>query len=172
MRFVIWTVVVVVAIVGIVMVVGWLLPVKHEASRTAQFKQPPEKVYGAVSDVAGYANWLDGVSRIELLDAANGRIRFREHTNTGPIVMEVAEASPPGRFVTAIADPDQPFGGTWTFEIAPEEGGSRVTITERGEIYNPIFRFMAKFVFGYTSTMESYLRSLDRKFATPQSVRN
>lgn len=163
MKWIIWIVVVLVAAVGVVAIVGWLLPVEHEASRSAHFNQPPEKVYASVSDVAGYASWFEGVSRIEMLDSANGRTRFREHTNSGPIVMEVAEAHAPSRFVTAIADPDQPFGGTWTFEIAPEQNGSRLTITERGEVYNPIFRFMAKFVFGYTSTMESYLASLARK---------
>ena len=163
MKWIIWTVVVLVAVVGVVTIVGWLLPVKHEASRSAHFDQPPDAIYAAVSDVAGYANWFDGVSRIEMLESTNGRTRFREYMNTGPIVMEVAEAQPPGRFVTAIADPDQPFGGTWTFEIAPEPGGSRLTITERGEIYNPIFRFMAKFVFGYTSTMDGYLKSLAKK---------
>jgi uncharacterized protein YndB with AHSA1/START domain len=163
MKWLIWTVVVLVAVVGVVTIVGWLLPVKHEASRSGHFNQPPDQIYAAVSDVAGYANWFEGVSRIEILESTSGRTRFREHTNTGPIVMEVAEALPPSRFVTAIADPDQPFGGTWTFEIAPEQGGSRLTITERGEIYNPIFRFMAKFVFGYTSTMEGYLASLGKK---------
>ena len=164
MKWVIWTAVALAAVIAVVVIVGWLLPVKHEASRSVHFNQPPEKVFAAVSDVAGYAAWFEGVSRIEMLESSSGRIRFREHMNSGPIVMEVAEASPPSRFVTAIADPDQPFGGTWTFEIAPEPGGSRLTITERGEIYNPVFRFMARFVFGYTSTMESYLRSLTRKF--------
>ena len=163
MKWILWTVVILTGIVGAVVLVGWLLPVKHEASRSAHFNQPPEKVYAAVADVAGYASWFEGVSRIEMLDSSNGRIRFREHMNDGPIVMEVAEASPPRRFVTAIADPDQPFGGTWTFEITPESGGSRLTITERGEIYNPIFRFMSRFVFGYAGTMESYLRSLEKK---------
>jgi hypothetical protein len=39
-----------------------------------------------------------------------------------------------------------------------------VTITESGEIYNPVFRFMARFVFGYDSTMAGYLGALSRKF--------
>ena len=67
--------------------------------------------------------------------------------------MEVEHARPPSPFVTRIADPDQPFGGT-DFDIAPDAGGTRLTITERGEVYNPIFRFMARVVFGYTGTME------------------
>jgi hypothetical protein len=101
-----------------------------------------------------------------MLPAAPGVVRFREHMTTGPVVMEVAEALPPQRFVTRIADPDQPFGGTWTFEIAPDVAGSRLTITERGEVYNPIFRFLSRFVFGYTGTMESFLKAARTKLAS------
>ncbi len=41
---------------------------------------------------------------------------------------------------------------------------AELTITERGEIYNPIFRVFARFVFGYTATMETYLKQLGTKF--------
>ena len=167
MKWVLWTVVSLVVVAVAVIVVGWLLPRAHEASRSAHFDAPPDRVYDAVADVAGYAGWLEGVSRIELLEPRSGTIRFREHTSSGPIVMEVDEARPPSRFVTRIADPDQPFGGTWTFAIAPDAGGARLTITERGEVYNPIFRFMARFVFGYTATMDGYLRSLQKKLSSP-----
>jgi hypothetical protein len=69
--------------------------------------------------------------------------------------------------VTRIADPDQPFGGTWTFELTRAGAGTRVTITERGEVYNPIFRFLSRFVFGHTATLESCLLALERKWARP-----
>ena len=53
--------------------------------------------------------------------------------------------APPRRLVTRIeATPGTPFGGTWTFEITPDGTGSRVTVTERGWIANPIFRFRAR----------------------------
>lgn len=165
MRWIIWTAVVLVSIAGLVVAVGWLLPVKHEASRSARLNQPPERVYATVSDVGGYASWLEGVSRIEILDRGNGRIRFRQHTSDGAIVMEVVDSRPPDRFITAIADPDQPFGGTWTFDITAENGGSQLTITERGEVYNPIFRFMSRFVFGHTATMDNYLGSLEKRLS-------
>jgi len=164
MRWIVWTIVGLVGLVGIVALIGWLLPVGHVASRSATFKQPPETVYAAVADLAGYPKWFKGVSRIEMLESTNGRVRFREHMSTGPVIMEVEEASPPGRYVTRIADPDQPFGGTWTFEITPAAGGARLTITERGEVYNPIFRFMSRFIFGQTGTMESFLKGLGGKF--------
>jgi uncharacterized protein YndB with AHSA1/START domain len=166
MRWILWTVLVLLGVAGGVAIIGWLLPVGHEASRTAQFDQPPQRVYDVIADVGGYASWLEGVARIEMLESADGKVRFREHTTSGPVTMEVEEARPPSRFVTRIADPDQPFGGTWTFEITEDGASTRVTITERGEVYNPIFRFMARFVFGHTSTMEGYLRSLGKKLSS------
>lgn len=157
-----------VVVIGLVVtIVGWLLPVGHTASRSAEYRRPPEAVFTAIADVAAYPEWWRDVSRVEMLEAVNGRTRFREHTTSGPIVFEIDELSPPRRMVTRIADPEQPFGGTWTFELVPASGGTRLTITERGEVYNPIFRFMSRFVFSQTATMESYLTGLAQVLGRP-----
>ena len=47
--------------------------------------------------------------------------------------------------------------------MAPTPSGSRLTITERGEIYNVIFRALAKYVIGYTGTMNSFLEAAKEK---------
>lgn len=147
----------------VVAIVGWLLPVKHEASRAVELARTPNEVYALASDYRNYAAWWPDISRIEVLVEEPGRATFREHLADGPIVMSVMEQSAPSRFVTKIDDASQPFGGTWTFEVVPaSEGRTRLTITERGEIYNPIFRALARFVFGYTATMESFLAAAQR----------
>ena len=40
-----------------------------------------------------------------------------------------------------------------------------VTIVERGEVSNPVFRFVSRFVMGHARTIEDYLNDLARKFA-------
>ena len=57
------------------------------------------------------------------------------------IPLQVTEAIPPRRLVTRIADPNLPWGGTWTTEITPAPGGSVMRITEDGYVNNPLFRF-------------------------------
>ena len=47
--------------------------------------------------------------------------------------------------------------------IEPAPGGSRLTITERGEIYNVVFRTLSRFVFGYTATMDDCLKAAARR---------
>lgn len=138
--------------------IGTALPVAHVASGTRMFDRPPEDVYQLVSAVEDYPRWWHDVNRIEVLSRdEHGRVTFRQHAADGPVIMKVVEQQPPTRFVTGIADPDQPFGGTWTFDISRQGGRTQLAITERGEVYNPMFRFLSRFVFGHTGTIERFL---------------
>ena len=123
MRIAIWIVVSLIAIVGTVALIGYFLPVKHEASRSAEFNKPPEAVWALIADPNTYSGWWQGAD----------------------VKTAVVESVPPSKLVTKIVDETQ-FGGTWTFEIVQTPSGSRLTITERGEIYNVVFRALSKFV--------------------------
>jgi uncharacterized protein YndB with AHSA1/START domain len=160
MRFLKRIVLFVVTPVAAVYIVGALLPVAHEASGRRDLPASPEQVFGVIADVAAYPRWWTDVTRVEMLASHDGRIRFVQHAGSDAIVMEVVEAAPNSRFVTRIADPGQPFGGTWTFELTPSAAGTLVTITERGEVYDPLFRFLSRFVFGHAGTLESCLDAL------------
>ena len=76
--------------------------------------------------------------------------------------LETIESVAEKRLVRKIADPKMPFGGTWTYEIQADGGGCSLTITEHGEVYNPIFRFITKFT-DMGATINDYLVSLGRK---------
>ncbi len=120
-------------------------------------------------DVAGYPSWRRDVHRVDLLPNAAGGRAWREYqsdrSNDRGIAFEMGEASPPRHLVTRITDRSLPFGGEWEYDIVPNGTGSRVTIAEHGEINNPVFRFVSRFVLGYTSTIDAYLGSLGRKWS-------
>ncbi len=59
-----------------------------------------------------------------------------------------------------ILDEELPFGGSWTFEMKENGDEVALTITENGEVYNPVFRFMSRFIFGHYATMDRYLNDL------------
>ncbi len=96
-------------------------------------------------------------------------MRWVEHGADGTIPYEVVERRPGERLVTQIADDDLPFGGTWSFELADAPGGTRVRITEDGEVYNRFFRFMSRYVLGHTAGVERYLADLSARFGAAQS---
>jgi hypothetical protein len=59
-----------------------------------------------------------------------------------------------------IADPDLPFGGTWTYTLTPAGTGTRLQITEEGAVHNVLFRFVSRFVIGHTASIDRYLADL------------
>ena len=73
----------------------------------------------------------------------------------------IIEEDPPARMVARVLDEDLPWGGTWTWEVSPAANGARLTITERGYVNNPIFRFIGTHFIGFNKTIDSYLRALD-----------
>ena len=154
-------------LVGLVAVIGLTLPKGHHASKTAIFTAPPETVFATIADVARYADWRSDVKRIELLPDDAGRRMFREHGSQGPITFRIESATPPSRLLFRIADPSLPFGGTWTHELKPTTGGgTELTTTEDGEVYNPIFRFMSTFFFSATATIEKYQTALGQRLGS------
>ena len=47
-------------------------------------------------------------------------------------------------------------------ELAADGGGTRLTITEDGEVYNPLFRFVSRFIMGHTSSIDRYLADVQK----------
>lgn len=150
---------------GLAAIVGLTLPRAHAVTREARLLAAPEVVWRAITDVDRYAEWRDDVSRVERLADPAGKPMWVEHGSSGRLALTVDRVEPPRLLVVRIADPTLPFGGTWTYDISPVGEGSLLTITERGEIYNPLFRFVARFVLGYERTLASYLASLEKHFA-------
>jgi uncharacterized protein YndB with AHSA1/START domain len=150
-------------VVVVTLVMGWSLPVKHTASRSATFAAPPDAVWKALTDVDAFPQWRGDVTTVQRLPERDGKTTWVEQGSNGRITF-VVERSEPGRLlVTRIADPTLPFGGAWTYELTPTSGGTTLSITENGEIYNPIFRVMSRFVFGYDATMAAYLEALRKR---------
>lgn len=169
MKWVLLAVAALIVIVGLVAAVGAMLPVKHKATRKARFRASPEALYAVI---AGPPEWRTGVKGFGLLPEKDGRKQWWEEDSHGQkITFELMEEAPPRRLAVRIASPNLPFGGAWSFEIVPVAGGgSDLRITEDGEVYNVIFRFMAKYVFGYTATIEGYLRDLAVKFGDTATI--
>lgn len=145
---------------------GALLPVGHTASVERTLAAPPAVVWALVTDPSGFPAWRADVERVRVLaPGPSGPSGWVEYAGRDSLALQVVEIAPPGRLVTRIADPSLPFGGTWTYELVADGPGTRLRITEDGEVYNPVFRFVARFVLGHTATLESYLQALEDRLA-------
>lgn len=164
-----WVLIIVGILVGLVILmalIGALLPRTHVAASAVTLRQPPESVWKVVRDLGAMPSWWGEVKTSTRLADQGGREAWSQtlrNNFTMPVVIEAEE--PPRRLTTLIdSPPGAAFGGRWIYEITPVAEGSRVRVTERGWIANPVFRFLSRFVFGYYGTQQSYLRALGKVF--------
>jgi len=170
MKLMLWILLGIVGLLLLVTIIGWLLQRDHVATRIGHYRQKPEVIWEAITNVDAMPSWREGLKSVQKLPDHNGLPAHIEVTTSGTIPFATVEMDPPRKLVSRIAGEKLPFGGTWTFEIAPTDEGATLRITERGWVSNPFFRFMSRFVFGQTSTIEGFLRSLAKKFSEPPRI--
>ena len=172
MKWLLWVLGIIVALIALVYVIGARLPEKHSAVRVARYRQKPDALWQAITDYDQFPFWRSNLKSTGTLTSKNSFSAWQEVDAHGNVIpFQVLESDPPRHLVKGIADPKLPFGGTWTTDILPiPPDGCIVQITEDGEIHNVFFRFMARFVFGYTATMDTYLKDLGKKFGETTTI--
>ncbi|MEP6915347.1 MAG: SRPBCC family protein [Acidobacteriota bacterium] len=173
MKWLLMAGIILMVLAALAVIVGLRLPRDHRASKQQMLAAAPDVVWSVITEVDAYPTWRSDVKTVRRLPDRNGCPVWIEAGRSGTITFAAERMEAPRLLVTRIADPGLPFGGTWTYEIEPAAAGSRVTITENGEIYHPMFRVMARFVFGYDGTIGTYMASLETKLRSmpPRAAR-
>jgi hypothetical protein len=153
-----WIILAVVMVPIVVVLIGYALPKEHVASRKVVVRASPEDVFALIS---GPSAWR-GMKYEQLSESP---LKWRETDKSGDaITYERVETTLSKRIVNRIADPKLPFGGSWIYEVSPDGNGTVLAITENGEVYNPLFRFVSRFIMGHTATIEKYQRDVAAHF--------
>ncbi len=155
---------VLIGLIGAVILVGLALPKGHTATSRVTVPAARQVVWEVLTDFQNHAAWRPDVKKVEHRPDAKEKPAWIEHNSFGNLPMYLEASEKPSRFVTRIIDEGMPFGGSWTYELREIEKGTDVRITENGVVYNPIFRFLSRFVMGYHGTMDTFLKHLTRKF--------
>jgi uncharacterized membrane protein len=154
----------VVALIFVVLVIGAALPAKHVVSRHVVLHRPPTEVYETIRNFVAAPNWRPDLERVEIISAGDNQVRFREHGKQGAVTYDLVEDRPNEKIVTRIADQNLGYSGTWTYTFENTPNGTRLQITETGDVSNILFRFVSRFIFGHAGTIERYLADLGKKF--------
>jgi len=154
-----------VGLIALMALIGALVSRDHRATSTVTLRQPRDSVWKVVRDLGNITTWWPAMEKAERLPDRDGHEVWRQKMSGFDVPIIVMESAPPRRLVTQI-DPTAggAFGGTWTYELASEGNGTRISVTEAGWISNPIFRFMSRFLFGYYGSLDKYLKALGSRF--------
>lgn len=147
----------IVGLAVLVLVAGLFRPREHVARTRASFAAAPERVWEIVTDFEWWGEWSPEVEAMEREPDREGRQVWRTPGKWGEMPMEVTAWEPPRRLETHVDG--GAFQGRWTYEIEADGGGSRVTITERGEVHSPFMRGMM-LLHDEHASMRAFLRGL------------
>jgi uncharacterized protein YndB with AHSA1/START domain len=155
----------VLGLVALIALIGAFVPREHRATSTVTLRQPADSVWKAVRDLGGIPAWWPEIKESVRQPDQDGHEVWRQKMSGFDVPLIVMESAPPRRLVTKIdASAGAAFGGTWTYELTPDSGVTRISVTEAGWIGNPIFRFLSRFVFGYYGSLDGYLKALGKRF--------
>ena len=160
-----------IAAIGVALVIGGLAtPRHHEVARSMTLPVTPDRLWMSVRDIDAYGQWRHELEDVERVDTDQAQPRWRETNTRRSLTFGVTRDEPPHRFSASILDDDLPYTGEWTWIVEPHGTGARVTITERGSVLNPIYRFIGAHFIGYTRSLDRYLASLAAHHGAPDSA--
>lgn len=164
MKWLLYLVSVLVLAIAVLFATGLSLPRRTTHARTAQVRQPPEKVFALLADVQSMARWSRNTEKVELLPPIDGKEATRQTFKDGMVMTVItAESAAPNRLVRVLGDARAPFMGSWSYKItATPAGGSQVELTEVSEISNPFYRLLVKLA-GPTKYMDQHLEDLNKE---------
>jgi uncharacterized protein YndB with AHSA1/START domain len=138
-----------VAVVALLLVIGFLLPSGFKVQRTAQIAAPPAKVYALIVDPRQWKNWTVWNQRDPAMkmsysgaDSGAGAKWSWQSASEGNGVMEFTAAVPNERLVYALSFPDMGMTSRGELQLVPDGAGTRVTWTNEGDMGgNPVNRY-------------------------------
>ncbi len=154
------------ALVGLVVLAGLILyllgraqPERHTARVSFTVPRPRAAVWAALTDYATMPQWWPAVKSIRFETRPDGtQVTINTDKHGQPIAFRTKEEHAPARLVREIVGDELPFGGTWTYELTDENGGTRLTVTEDGFIKPPLFRAVARYFLGLDGTLKDFAK--------------
>ena len=140
---------------------GAVLPEHHKVERSATYDATPKKIWRVITAHEEAPRWRSTLVDAKRQSSPTGHTVWIQTYDDGDrLVLETTVADPPHRLVRTVRKSDTSFSGEWEFQIETAGGGSKVTLTERGRVANPVVRFVATYMLGYATAVERYLEDL------------
>lgn len=159
------------AIFSFMIVAAWVgsrLPKTHVAASRIRLKTPAKEIWRTITDFEAHPTWRFGLKRVERGQDSDGHETWLEVcSESSKVPFKVVEAVEGKRLVTQLVGENLPLVGRWTYELNEDGNGTVLTIIESDQIYNPLFRFFAKYVISYHGAIDVYLYELALKLGEP-----
>jgi hypothetical protein len=153
----------VVCAVGVMLVMGAMLPHAHIASATVDVAAPQARVWQLIEDNSRQPSWRTGLLSVETAAPQNGHPCWTEVQKQMRMLLCEDLAAPPSTRIVRIADPSLPFGGDWVYQLQPVDANStRLTITENGTVGPAFYRFVGHYILHDDASIKQFEADLQK----------
>lgn len=142
---------------------GMNLPADVTVRRQVDVGAPMGDVWAVVSDPKLAAAWHPEAKSSFERPPVNGNPVWVEHGEL-PITYTLVTSTPPRRLTVTTFDDALPFRAEWTVSLAEQGEGTRVTITQKSTIAEPIERVKAAWLVGPSKQVDGWLVGLGKHF--------
>lgn len=112
----------------------------HRLSRAGRFTATRQAAWEAVDRIDADTSWRTDLGARERQPDVRGHRVWRETWPDGESVsFETVERLGDRKLVRCVVDQDGPFGGCWTFEVAPRGEDSVVTVSEQLTVHDALY---------------------------------
>lgn len=151
------------AIIVTAVIMGSSLPHEHVATASVVIAAPQDRVWAIIEDIDAQPKWRAGLKAVEALPPQDGHRCWNEIQSGGHMPLCEVSAAPPSSRVIRIADPNLPYGGTWTYDLQPIDAqSSRLTITENGTTGPALWRFIGHYIMHEDYSIKHYEADLQK----------
>ena len=166
MKIVILSTISLIMVIMVVWFIGSRLPRQHEVVLSVNLNADIQAVWHLLNDFKAYPEWRPSVVRVQRLSDHQGKEVWQESDRHGhDVAYATMESIFNERIIRRIVTPGLPYGGQWILALSPTSSGCSLSITEQGEIYNPMFKIMSKYVFGYDASIKRFIADVKSRLA-------
>jgi uncharacterized protein YndB with AHSA1/START domain len=134
-------------------------PVKGHAE--VIISAPREQVFALLADPRRTPEWRTEVEAIhDYRETGNGLAAWTEVSGGAELDLRISERVDNERIVIVVDDEFAHYRGEWVFTFSDHEGGTRLAVTEAGEVPNPFIRGMFHLLANRDKTQQAHLDSI------------
>src|SRR5260370_35048170 len=104
MKWILWLFIALAGFLILITLIGWLLPKDHVATRQGRYRQPPEAIWTAITDVDAMPSWRAGLKSVKHLPDKSGLPVHLEGTDSVEIRIRQEERTQRLKSTTRSAD--------------------------------------------------------------------
>ncbi len=143
-----WALIIVAALIALPVIIGLLIPVRHEGRTIAEYEESVQQVWDALQDVEAHPMTGAMMKSVENLPADEGRPAWKADMGRGEVITVTTTAyEPPHHMIREMSSATVNMTSRWEYALEPAAQGCRVTLSgvtdiEKGTWHTPIFRVM------------------------------